>query len=224
MRLVDCFVELVAYVAYFIKTVPSGQTTFDQVQTDVTHLIGKSQDNYHRSRLPQDDFDLARFAVFAWIDESILNSNWSEKSRWQSELLQRTYYQTSDAGEQFFDKLNILAPHQLEVREVYYLCLALGFTGRYCNPGDELLLEQLKNSNLNLLGNIPDPRSFEQEPIFPDAYLKGDTRSPKTKEKRRLSTTLILGTTLPILLYGVLFFIYRFVLDNVGANIISSVQ
>lgn len=224
MPLVDCFIELIAYVSYFLKDVSTRPTSLEQVKTDVTHLIGKSQDSFHKNNLPQEDFDLARFAVFAWIDEAILSSDWQEKGKWQSEQLQRTYYQTTEGGELFFDKLNKLGPGQSQVREVYYLCLALGFTGRYCNHGDEFLLEQLKNSNLKLLGGSPDLRSLEQESLFPDAYLQDRTVQPHSKGKQRFSPGVLLGATVPVLLYGVLFFIYRFVLDNVGESFISSVQ
>lgn len=224
MALVDCFVELIAYVGFFLNNAQAEQTSFEQVKTDINHLITKSQDSFHGSGLPTEDFDLARFAVFAWIDEVILSSNWQEKSKWQGEQLQRIHYQTTDGGEIFFDKLNQLQPQQTQVREVYYLCLSLGFTGRYCNPGDEILLEQLKSSNLRLVGGSTDLRSLEQESIFPGAYLHDGAIHHTADTKQRFSFGLIIGTTVPVLLYGALFFIYRFVLDNVGENFISSVQ
>ncbi len=224
MLLVDSFIELIAYVSCFLKTVPAQPTSFEQVKTDINHLVGKSQEIFQRSRLPQDDFDLARFAVFAWIDEAILSSGWQEKGKWQGEQLQRTYYETTDGGELFFDKLNQLTPAQNQVREVYYLCLALGFTGRYCNPGDEFLLEQLKNSNLKLLGGGLDQQQLEQMSLFPEAYLQDTGMSREVKSKSRFSIGLAAAAVSPVLLYGVLFFIYRFVLSNVGENFISSVQ
>ncbi|MBW1834922.1 MAG: DotU family type IV/VI secretion system protein, partial [Deltaproteobacteria bacterium] len=151
MRLTDCFIELVAYAAYFLKTVAKRQPPFDQVKADIQRLISKSQESLNNGSFSQEDYDLARFAIFAWIDEAILNSSWKEKHLWQGEQLQRFYYQTADAGEIFFERLNTLGPHQRDVREVYYLCLAIGFMGRYCHEGDEYLLEQLKTSNLKLL-------------------------------------------------------------------------
>lgn len=84
MSLLDCFVELIAYIAYFGKTASSTrQVSYEQLKTDLTHLVDKAQDSFQQSRLSQQDFDLARFAVFAWIDEVILSSTWSEKGRWQ---------------------------------------------------------------------------------------------------------------------------------------------
>lgn len=224
MRLLDCFIELVAYVSYLLQSVQSQQASFEQVTTDISHLIGKSQDNFRQSSLPPEDFDLARFAVFAWIDEALLNSGWQGKGRWQSEQLQRTYYQTTDAGELFFDRLNQLGPQQNQVREVFYLCLALGFTGRYCNPGDEILLDQLRDSNLKLLGGSAGMSQLENERLFPGAYLAEGEKPVSSGNTGRFSPGLIAAALSPVFLYGVLFFIYRFVLSNVGENFISSVH
>ncbi|WP_339137015.1 MAG: DotU family type IV/VI secretion system protein [Candidatus Electrothrix sp. GW3-4] len=226
MSLLDCFVELIAYIAYFGKTASSTrQVSYEQLKTDLTHLVDKAQDSFQQSRLSQQDFDLARFAVFAWIDEVILSSTWSEKGRWQGEQLQRVYYQTTEAGELFFKRLNQLQPQQLEVREVYTLCLALGFSGRYCNPGDEFLLEQLKNSNLKLLGPESAIHLAEQERLFPEAYVQERGAGKNTAPGRGVSwVKWIVGAALSVVLYWGLFFIYRFVLDNVGENFISSVR
>ncbi len=223
MQLLDCFTELIAYTSYLLQSVTSARTSYEQVKTDISALITSGENTFHNSRLPQEDFDLARFAVFAWIDEAILSSNWQEKDKWQSEQLQRIYYQTTAAGELFFDKLNQLGPQQNQVREVYYLCLSLGFTGRYCNPGDEFLLEQLKNSNLKVLGGTSDIRTLEEKTLFPEAYLLGKTKKARSSKNSPFSLGLILGGTVPILLYILLFFVYRFVLGNVGENFLSSV-
>jgi len=95
MRLTDCFIELVAYAAYFLKTVAKRQPPFDQVKADIQRLISKSQESLNNGAFSQEDYDLARFAIFAWIDEAILNSSWKEKHLWQGEQLQRFYYQTA---------------------------------------------------------------------------------------------------------------------------------
>ncbi len=222
MRLTDCFIELVAYAAYFLKTVAKRQPAFDQIKADIQRLISKSQENVNNGAFSHEDYDLARFAIFAWIDEAILNSSWEEKHRWQGEQLQRFYYQTADAGEIFFERLNTLGPHQRDVREVYYLCLAIGFTGRYCHEGDEYLLEQLKTSNLKLLtGSSVGLPSLEKGELFPEAYSVESSEVTSPKEKKILSTFTLLCLGAPVLLYSVLFLIYRFILNNIGESLLS---
>jgi type VI secretion system protein ImpK len=151
MHLSDCFMPLIAYTSYFLKAADRRQPSYEQVKADVQRLLGQSEGWVKKGLFSQEDYDSARFGVCAWVDEAILSSAWSQKGQWQKEQLQRIYYQTTDAGEEFFEKLNGLELHQREVREVYYLCLALGFAGRFCKPGDETLLDQLKSSNLKIL-------------------------------------------------------------------------
>jgi len=224
MRLTDCFVELVAYVAYFLKTVAKKQPPFEQVKADIQRLVSESEDCFKSGAFSQEDYDLARFAICAWVDEAVLSSTWNEKGRWQGEQLQRLYYQTADAGEIFFDRLNALGPHQRDVREVYYLCLAMGFMGRYCHEGDEYLLEQLKTSNLKLLtGSSVGLPSLERTELFPEAYPAGSREVAPGKRKIQFSTFHLLCLFAPVVLFGVLFVIYRFVLSNIGENFLSTV-
>ncbi len=224
MRLTDCFVGLIAYVAYFLKTVDSRQPAFDTVKADIQRLISESQDCLNQGTFSHEDYDMARFAIFAWIDEAILSSAWNEKHRWQSEQLQRFYYQTTDAGEIFFDRLNTIGPHQRDVREVYYLCLAMGFSGRFCNEGDDYLLEQLKTSNLKLLtGSSMGLPSLERDDLFPEANPAGTVDYSQGQGKERFTAFTLLCIGLPVILYLFLFLVYWFILDNIGENLITTV-
>lgn len=224
MRLTDCFMQLVAYVAYFLKTVATKQPPFDQVKADIQRMISESEDCLKNGAFSQEDYDLARFAICAWVDEAILSSSWNEKGKWQGEQLQRLYYQRADAGEIFFERLNSLGPHQRDVREVYYLCLAMGFAGRYCHEGDEYLLEQLKTSNLKLLtGSSVGLPSLERGELFPEGYPAESDEVGPQKAKFRFSTFTFFCLGAPVALYLVLLLIYNFVLNNIGENFLSTV-
>jgi len=222
MRLTNCFADLIAYVAYFLRTAATKQHPFEQVKADVQRLISESENRHKGGGFSQEDYDLAKFAVCAWVDEALLSSSWNERARWQGEQLQRLYYQTSDAGEIFFDRLNALGAHQRDVREVYYLCLALGFMGRYCHAGDEYLLDQLKSSNLKLLTGssvgIPD---LNETDLFPEAYPSGMDEIGQRKKRFNFTWSSLFFLGAPVLLFLFLFVIYRFVLGNVGETILK---
>ena len=224
MRIVDCFMELLAYVAYFQKTVNARQPAFDQVQADIDRLASQA-DTYLQSKgMPKEDGDHARFAIFAWIDEVILSSAWNQKEQWQGQQLQRTHFQTTDAGELFFERLNTLGPHQNNVREVYYLCLAMGFSGRYIHEDDDFLLEQLKTSNLKVLtGSSVGLPALDQGELFAEAYPRQPLQLKPQQRERSLSPIILLGIGSPVVLYVVLFLIYRFILNNIGENLLSTV-
>jgi type VI secretion system protein ImpK len=224
MRLTDCFIELIAYTAYFIRSVAQKQPPYEQVKADILRTLSQSDDCLKKNLFPPEEYDMARFAVCAWVDEMILNSPWQEKDHWKREQLQRLFYRTTDAGEEFFDRLNMVGYHQRDVREVYFLCLALGFMGRYCHPGDEFLLAQVKSSNLKLLmGSSVGPPSLDRAELFPEAYQIGNLEPYVQKGRRAFPLVNIVGIVGPVLLFGLLYLIYNFTLNSIMENFFSRV-
>jgi type VI secretion system protein ImpK len=77
----------------------------------------------------------AQYALCAFLDESILNAGESDiRSDIELKPLQFKYFGVHLAGEGFFEKLDALRTDiksNLDVLEVYHLCLALGFEGKY---------------------------------------------------------------------------------------------
>ena len=220
MRLTDIFTELLAYVAYFNRSVTVKQPSFDQVKADITRLMSDIEIRIGQSNITPDDYDLARFAVVAWVDETLLSSEWNDKDRWQKESLQRMYYQTADAGEIFFDRLNALGLHQRDVREVYYLCLAMGFKGRYIHEGDDYLLDQLKTSNLKLLtGTSVGIPNLEKGNFFPEAFPEQSEALIPSKSGPRFSKFTLIGFGVPVVLFVGLYVIYTFILGHLGDSL-----
>jgi type VI secretion system protein ImpK len=225
MHLTDCFMELVAYVAYFLKKASSKQAPYDQVKADVLRLLTQSEGCVKKGLYSQEDYDLARFAICAWVDEAILSSPWVHKTQWQREQLQRIFYHMVEAGEVFYERLNALGLHQREVREVYYLCLALGFMGRYCKKGDEYLLDQLKTSNLKLLmGSSVGIPSLERAELFPEAFPIESAEFGPQKRRFRFSAFTLVCLVGPVVLFGMLFFGYWLFLSGTGKDFLRMVQ
>jgi type VI secretion system protein ImpK len=216
--------EIIAYASHVAGSESAGQLSFEQVQSTIRRLIGQSEGFLQQYRFAQEDYQLARFAVFAWVDETFLASRWEGRHRWQVEQLQRLYYHTADAGELFFDKLNTIGPHQRDVREVYYLCLCLGFTGQYCKEGDSFMLDQLRLSNLKVLtGSSMGVPTLEKEQLFPEAYPGIDSDAGVLPQKPQWSKFIIACAVAPVVLYGLLYAIYYFILGNIGNNLIGTV-
>ncbi len=224
MRLADCFTDLIAYTTLIVRPTGAAQTSFDQVDANIRRLIADSEALCNKGGFQPGDYDLARFAVFAWIDESILSSTWEGKTRWLGEQLQRRYYQTSDAGKLFFERLNTIGPHQIDVREVFYLCLAMGFAGQYCHEGDDYLLDQLRVSNLKLLtGSSMGVPDIQKLTLFPKSYQPEGAGDAKMPRMRRFSAFTLMCLAAPLILYGALFLVYRFILGNIGQSLINTV-
>ncbi len=81
--------------------------------------------------IPDTETAEARYALVAFIDDRVLHSNWPGRAEWMNNPLQLQLYREYAAGENFFARMRALlqrgAPSA--ALEVYYLCLALGFTG-----------------------------------------------------------------------------------------------
>ena len=220
MHLIDSFMPLIAYVVIFQKNVATMQPAFEQVKADIQRLLYQGESSAKRSAISPEDFDQARFMICAWVDEAILGSNWTQKNLWQREQLQRLYYNTTDAGVEVFDRLNNLGFQQKDVREIYYYCLSLGFKGRFIHTGDEFLLEQLKVSNLKLLtGSSAGIPSLDKMELFPEAFPVQVSEITQQRTFFKFSLVTIVALVGPVLLFGLLYLIYRFTLSSVAGKI-----
>jgi len=77
---------------------------------------------------------VARYALCTLIDESISLTPWGSSAHWANSSLLVTLYKETWGGEKFFLLLGKLAEDPIKNRyplELMYVCLALGFEGRY---------------------------------------------------------------------------------------------
>ncbi len=112
------------------------------------------------------------FAIVAFLDEAILNSQDAARNEWAQKPLQDELFGVSVAGELFFARLEKLMTRQDsqelgDMLEVFYLCLLLGFEGRYTAGGKSELhilmdragrrIERIRGTNqvLSPQGGIP---------------------------------------------------------------------
>lgn len=218
MHLSDCFVDLIAYVAAGVKDPLVLPESCDAMARILDDLILESEEKRISGGFSVEDYNLARFAVFVWIDESIMKSSYKGKDLWRKYLLQRKYYKTTGGGVEFYKKLKSIELDQNQVREVYFLCLSLGYSGRYGLDGeDRIIRDRIKLQNLrHLTGTAEGLAPFSgKDKLFPLSYAEGNPDAAlNAKGLRWLSwKSLVLGI-LPLGLIAFLFVLYRFILDN----------
>src|SRR3954447_20898605 len=112
---------------------------------------------------PAEDAKLATFAVVAFLDESVLNSRNPIFADWLRKPLQEELFGTHIAGEVFFQNLQQLIgkadSHDLaDLLEVHYLCLLLGFCGKY-RAGNRGELDQIMRATADKIRRIRGPFS-----------------------------------------------------------------
>jgi type VI secretion system protein ImpK len=141
----------------------------------------------------------AKYALAAYVDEAVLASEYPERMTWMSNPLQLEVFGDHLAGENFFMKLNALrqgGEKNLEILELYYTCLQLGFEGMYRMRG----LEALMALQVDLRSQIDGYRGIVDSKLAPDGI-------PKTGIIARVSRHVpywVIG----VLTIGLVFFSY----------------
>ncbi|MEW5724657.1 MAG: DotU family type IV/VI secretion system protein [Thermodesulfobacteriota bacterium] len=214
MRLIDCFAKVLAYTVILEREHPSLMPTLEDVRADYDNLLAEADEAGRRGGFPLEDYQAAKFAVCAFVDEAILISDWDGRTGWMP--LQRLFFRTTNAGEEFFQRLETVPETNKSVREVYAVCLSLGFTGRYFDPQRQEEFEGLTEANLRLVLGEPAEEEGPSEPedFLPGAYPEG-AGAHRIRLWGRLSPWTVLLLLLPPALFLTLFALYRFLLGRV---------
>jgi type VI secretion system protein ImpK len=107
--------------------------TPENLRHKILSLFAKMESEGVKTRIAPVNLHAAKFALAALIDEAIMNSPWPGKNDWEKHMLQDELFNTTNAGEEFFTKLEELRRaerRETELLEVFHWCLLLGFVGR----------------------------------------------------------------------------------------------
>lgn len=92
------------------------------------------EERARRAEVPAEDILAARYALCTAIDEAVLNTPWGAQSDWSGHSLLVTFHREAAGGEKFFqilDRVSKEPQRYLALLELLYVCLALGFEGKY---------------------------------------------------------------------------------------------
>ncbi|MHC6223454.1 DotU family type VI secretion system protein [Pseudomonas sp. X10] len=84
--------------------------------------------------VPRNEVLLARYALCTALDEAVLSTPWGSSSDWGKQSLLITVHNEAWGGEKVFQLLEhcLQSPRErLNLLELLYLCMSLGFEGRY---------------------------------------------------------------------------------------------
>lgn len=97
----------------------------------------------------------AHYALCASLDDVVLNTPWGSTGIWDARSLVSTFHQEVRSGERFFDLLAQMRQNPgrfLPVIELMYLCMSLGFQGRYrLSPRGPAELDRLREETYALI-------------------------------------------------------------------------
>lgn len=122
---------------------------------------------------------VARYALCTVLDETVASTPWGGTSQWAQASLLVTLHRETWGGEKFFQLLNKMAEdpvRNLQLLELMYACLALGFEGRYrIIENGKAQLEQLRGKVYQI---IRQQRGDPERDL--SVHWRGVARKPKS--------------------------------------------
>lgn len=148
----------------------------------IKEMLNQLERKVHDANIEIVKLQQARYALVALIDETIFSSQWSRRTVWMSKPLHVEFYGPGNAGDEFFMRLHELwqrAQVHLEIIEVFYLCLVLGFKGRYFREPERLrlLIEDTYSELRRVSGS-----SIKVEMLAPNAKRREEIAATVTKQ------------------------------------------
>lgn len=148
----------------------------------------------------------ASYLLCSLLDETVLNTPWGETSLWSQNSLLRLFHRETYGGEKVFrliDEALGVARKDVDFLELAYLCLSLGFEGKYrIDPRGKVKLEQLRN---DIYATIKESRDRFRKELSPGI-------APVLGIRRRLhsfGSLWLLAGVLSLLVVGVYFYVLR---------------
>ena len=124
----------------------------------------------------------ARYALCTALDETVLSTPWGSESVWSTHSLLTTFHQEAWGGEKFFlilDRLKTDVAANIDVLELMFFCLALGFEGKY--KIQERGRTQIANVRDDLYRTIRQYRGDIERQLSPRWEGVQDRRNPLTR-------------------------------------------
>lgn len=153
---------------------------------------------------------IARYVLCTTIDEFVMSTPWGANSIWSSQSLLSMFHKETRGGERFFQLLTKLSQdpsRNIDLLELLYICLSLGFQGRYrMSPNGINELEEIRESLYYTIRQ-------QHEPPEPELSLHWEGMNKSAIDKGVLIPAW-LATSIVILLLVGLFSLWRFSLGN----------
>ncbi len=203
---VDCITELLAYTYHLVDRLATDPVEFDQVMANYDALIHRAKRKAQNAGISRKLFDDALFAVYAWIDETLLGTGWIHRDQWVRQPLQKRFFNTTNAGAQFFERIQKLTTNDQDTLEVFDYCLASGFKGSLYAPQDQEALASIIRDTRKKLEKVPDEDL--PEVLFPEAGDMLPGKWLKRKSWRGMSSLLSGFVLLPVVLFAGLYFLF----------------
>jgi type VI secretion system protein ImpK len=117
-----------------------------------------------------DDIMIARYALCTLVDDAVAGTPWGGTAQWANRSLLVTLHQETWGGEKFFQILNKIAEMpsaKIDLLELFYACLALGFEGRFrIMENGRAQLDQLRQKLAAIIRSVRGDAEADLSPAW----------------------------------------------------------
>ncbi len=118
----------------------SAEETRDRIQNRFRDAEARLQSKQHA-----EGWELAKYALVAWIDDMFIAATWDGREWWENNSLEFAYFKSRDRAIEFFKKAQQAAQlTRRDALEVFYVCVVLGFRGLYALSESAFIADQLE--------------------------------------------------------------------------------
>ncbi|WP_034842826.1 type IVB secretion system protein IcmH/DotU, partial [Endozoicomonas numazuensis] len=145
-----------------------------QLHQRITRELQKFDQEIKGQGVAQETVLASRYLLCTVLDETVMNTPWGAQSGWSQRSLLSIFHKETFGGEKCFlilQRLQETANQNLDVLELYYLCLSLGFEGKFrLAPNGHAQLETIRD---NLYNTIQNHRGYVENDLSPRWEGKG---------------------------------------------------
>jgi len=170
----------------------------NELRPKIKSLLDDFEQRAERYRFNHKIVNVAKFALASFVDETVLTGDFHLKEEWEKYPLQLEYFGEQLAGNKFFEKLQAMIAQidqTADAVEIYYVCMLLGFKGRYAVYEHEKLVSIMQHT-ADALVKAGKITKVELSP-----HWRANDQ-PKPPEKRGMPTWAKVGAVAPVAVGG----------------------
>lgn len=188
-----------------LPSIPNAYELYQELVHEIKAFETQSQSQSYRSEI----ILVARYILCTTLDEVILNTPWGKQSDWYQYKLLTTFHGEDWGGERFFlilERLSADIALHIDILELIYLCLNLGYTGKY------QILENSHAELENVTDTLYQSIRWQRGEIKKDLLLQ-EQALPTVREKTPLIPLWLFLVCIFMILLSV-YIIFNFMLGS----------
>jgi type VI secretion system protein ImpK len=155
------------------------QASIATLRQQAVQEVRTFDDRLRSGGVSREDALVARYVLCTFVDSAVLNTPWGAQGDWAGQSLLVIFHKEVSGGEKFFEILKRLQAdpsRYVNLIELLYVCLALGYEGKYRHdPNGALELSRLQHGLYEI---IREHRRLREEELSPRWQGTEDRRNP----------------------------------------------